>query len=219
MASPAVTSRLGHLNNAAHSLAVNAPSISSYLFSQYNRFAFENELILPDARGQQICGACGNMMILGWTGHISMQTQTPLRQRKKPAKTQRGAINKSESHPIVSKAERRMIYECSLCSRKTEHPIYRRSKQRPSESKRLYAVTLASSQQASAMPASSMASPEPIPGAFKQGSNNASSKKRTKARKQGGLQAMLAKRKEEAAKNDTSGGGFGLDLMDILKSG
>ncbi|KAH0569222.1 hypothetical protein GP486_000039 [Trichoglossum hirsutum] len=44
-------------------------------------------------------------------------------------------------------------------------------------------------------------------------SANASSKKRAKARKQGGLQALLAKKKE----GDEKRGGFGLDLMDLMK--
>jgi hypothetical protein len=44
---------------------------------------------------------------------------------------------------------------------------------------------------------------------------NASSRKRAKFRKQGGLQALLAKSKEA----DTRGSavGFGLDLLDLMK--
>lgn len=44
-------------------------------------------------------------------------------------------------------------------------------------------------------------------------SANASSKKRAKARKQGGLQALLAKKKEGGEQK----GDFGLDLMDLMK--
>lgn len=44
-------------------------------------------------------------------------------------------------------------------------------------------------------------------------SANLSSKKRAKARKQGGLQAMLEKAKQAEAHSS----GFGLDLMDLMK--
>jgi hypothetical protein len=44
---------------------------------------------------------------------------------------------------------------------------------------------------------------------------NASSRKRAKIRKHGGLQALLAKSKE--AGSHSSGGGFGLDLLDFMK--
>ncbi|KAI9679513.1 MAG: hypothetical protein M1817_005535 [Caeruleum heppii] len=45
-------------------------------------------------------------------------------------------------------------------------------------------------------------------------SNSQSSKQRAKARKQGGLHAMLARQKQQQS---TTADGFGLDLMDLMK--
>ena len=104
--------------------------------------------------------------------------------------------------PNPSKA---IIYKCESCSRVTRFPIplpTPRNKTRSLRQTPSSGTGVISASQAKASPTANA----PL-------STNASSKKRAKARKQSGLEAILAKKKSSEAR----GSGFGLDLMDFMK--
>ena len=191
--------RLRFLNDSAHLIAVGSPTTSAVLSSHYNKLLAENDLDLQaskkdqDSRRREVCGACGSLMIPGWSCHV-------IQGNIEPQEAQRA---KRISRKPTSKLEKAKVYSCLRCHRKTVQPIVAR------ESKVILKKSIVSKSQAIQHAAS--AAPASITE-----SANASSKKRAKARKQGGLQAMLAKSKTESL--GPSSGGFGLDLMDLMKS-
>lgn len=199
----ALQARLRFLNDSAHLIAIGSPTTSAVVGSHYDKLLVENDLDLQaskkdqDSRRREVCGACGSLMIPGWSCHV-------IQENMKPKEAQRA---KKMSRKSTSKLEKAKVYSCLRCHRKTVQPVVARESQvllkKPIVSKIQHA--------ASAAPASITEYASATPK-----SANASSKKRAKARRQGGLQAMLAKSKTEPL--GPSSGGFGLDLMDLMKS-
>jgi ribonuclease MRP protein subunit SNM1 len=193
MASPSVSVRLQYLNDSAHLLATTAPSTSAYLMSRCNSLMLDNEVEQTDSYRRQICGACGNIMILGWTGTRHLESLRIGQRKRDRIPTAQGS--KAE----VTKA---IVYKCELCDRRTRinmnTTIARSTKASVSQSlpKKLLNSTL-------------IKTPSPT-------SANASSRKRARARKHGGLQALLAKNKDSGAVGRPCSG-FGLDLLDLMK--
>ena len=202
----ALQARLRFLNDSAHLIAIGSPTTSAVLGSHYDKLLAENDLDLQaskkdqDSRRREVCGACGNLMIPGWSCHV-------VQENIKPKEAQRA---KKISRKPTSKLGKAKVYSCLRCHRKTVQPVVAR------ESKVLLKKPIVLKSQtiqhaASAAPASIAEYASATPK-----SANAGSKKRAKARKRGGLQAMLAKSKTEPL--GPSLGGFGLDLMDLMKS-
>lgn len=203
MATPATSARLKYLNDSAHLLVTSAPGTSTYLMSRCNGLMFDNELDQSDVQKRHVCGACGNIMILGWTGTRELEFQ----KAQKGRRNTRSKVRQS-SNPNV----KTVVYTCERCSRRTRQSIITTTSRSPKTLNIL--LPLKGSQNAPPLRATSLethpAATTPSPA-----SANASSRKRAKIRKQSGLQALLARKKE----TDTRGslGGFGLDLMDLMK--
>ncbi|KZM21797.1 hypothetical protein ST47_g7123 [Ascochyta rabiei] len=181
--------RSNFLREAAHLLAVSAPTTSSFLGTAQDRLIEDAEIELPqrelDALRRGFCGACGNPMIPGWSCRVAHQSEAKrVRKEKKPSKD----LTQSAKH---------VVYTCLRCERQTVQSL----QARPAKH-----VRKAATQKAS----------QPLPEPKQQAkevnkvakSVNASSKDRKKARK-GGLAAMLEKSKSQSS----SQGGF--DLMDF----
>lgn len=196
MASAALLARLRFLSDSAHLLATTAPATSAYLMSQCNGVMFENDLETTEAHRRKACGACGNIMLPGLSSTIRKEIRHSARRKRK------SRMDK----PDHAKQARATVYECSFCHRNTRLllPTTTPTAIRKSSRHNTRAVSL---QSASSSTPSNSQSQSPAPT-----SANASSKKRAKSRKHGGLQALLAK------KNESQRGGFGLDLMDLMKS-
>ncbi len=206
MATPALSARLRYLNDAAHLLTTTSPATSSYMMSQYNKVAFDHDLTLPEARRREVCGACGNIMVIGWSCHA--YPQAGLEKETRPSEGS-SAIRSSEGSPT----RMNMIYECRICNRKTRQGFQKRNneKQRPSRQGTLQSMPSRPIDYAVVTTTSTIQS------SIKPSSVNTGSKRRAKARKQSGLQAMLARAKAENTSSGPSGS-FGLDLMDLMKS-
>lgn len=197
MANNDLSSRLRYLKDSAQMMSSTSPATSAYLMSQVNQLMFDHEIEPSELHRRYACGACGSIMVPGWTSSLEKEViQTKPRRRKSKAVYLRPEKDKAENNTGITS----MLYRCNLCGKNTRHrqpnhsiPAYRRGK------KLAQSVQLAS----------------PVATAEKQssGSANTNSKKRARARKQGGLQALLAAKKE----NGTSNTGFGLDLMDLMK--
>ncbi|KAJ4367287.1 hypothetical protein N0V83_006868 [Neocucurbitaria cava] len=183
--------RTKFLKEAAHALAVSSPAASAFLGSARSNLIEDADLELPskehDAFRREFCGACGNLMIPGWSCKVSMCSQTK-KQDMKP----KSQIKES------TQLRKRTIYNCSRCHRTTTQTVQprpsrplRKSKGRTEPEPMLDNKKLSKEDDAKVLK-----------------SINASSKQRQKARK-GGLQAMLAKNKSQASNQ----GGF--DLMDF----
>jgi RNase P subunit RPR2 len=188
MASAELSARLCYLNDSAHVLAKTAPTTSRHLISRRNALMFENELDPSEAQRRNACGTCGTIMILGWEG--TMQTETQLSRGKK-----------LQPHGQGAKPTKALIYNCETCGRKSRFPL-----NHPSQTNRHRSVSSnsrpISTSQFLTRPNSASSALEAKPG----------SKKRTKARKRGGLEALLASRKIGPESS-----GFGIDLMDLMK--
>lgn len=194
MADLELAARLRYLNESAHFLAKSAPTTSKYLVSQCNSLMFDHEIEQPDLSKRGSCSACGSIMILGSEGKLEVKSQC-LR-KKLIRKRAKGA----------SSVEKAMIYTCGSCNKMTRH--------------RLDPAPVASRSKNGAAQHGAVSKTNPLPtqnlttaNTIGTSSTNASSKKRAKNRKLGGLGALLAKQKA----SQTGPSGFGLDLMDLMK--
>ncbi|KAI9770585.1 MAG: hypothetical protein M1840_003176 [Geoglossum simile] len=210
MAPDSVVARLRYLDGAAHLLSVESPAVSAQLLSQYNTTASENELNPSDARKRSVCGACGNIMVPGWTCNVRSQRSGRKKGSKRSLEKRRSSRSQKTGPSSVPGAngiemnELEMVYECRVCGRATRQTLPKNPPpRRPARNTSPITGPLAPAKH---LGADAIEPPKPA-------AANASSKKRAKARKQGGLQALLAKRKEVAEQTAD----FGLDLMDLMK--
>ncbi|KFX98157.1 hypothetical protein O988_04489 [Pseudogymnoascus sp. VKM F-3808] len=201
-AAGALSAQLKYLTDAAHLMAFTAPNCSSHLMSRCNLMMFSNEIDQSDTRRRHVCGGCGNIMIPGWTSTVNNEVQRPPKSRK---------TLKRKASAITQATERSMVYTCNRCKRETRHVI--NTAPLPRVDPRRAAQPRLASGEGPERPSSTTQSQAGTPTAP---SANASSKKRAKSRKQGGLQALLAKNKEAS---HSSGSGFGLDLLDLMNHG
>ncbi|OAL50341.1 hypothetical protein IQ07DRAFT_599478 [Pyrenochaeta sp. DS3sAY3a] len=183
--------RAAFLQEAAQLLAVSSPSISAALGSARGRLIEDADLqIAPkeyEAFRRECCGACGSLMIPGWSCQVSVQSQHT-RRGNKPKGTTKRSVN----------ADKKTIYACLRCHRETILEIPQRPAHRVKDSK--------AHTDAKSIPILREARSTEEPAKVTK-SINATSKQRQKDRK-GGLQAMLDKSK---AQNTQSG----FDLMDF----
>lgn len=183
--------RTKFLQEAAHALAVSSPAASTFLGTARSNLIEDADLELTsrehDAFRREFCGACGNLMIPGWSCKVSTCSQ-PEKQDTKPK-----SRIKESTHLRKS-----TVYNCLRCHRTTTQKV----QPRPSKPLRK------SKGRTEPEPMLDNKKPSKEDDAKVLKSINASSKQRQKARK-GGLQAMLAKNKSQASNQ----GGF--DLMDF----
>ncbi|KAF2747252.1 hypothetical protein M011DRAFT_458539 [Sporormia fimetaria CBS 119925] len=186
--------RLKYLRDAAQLLSVASPTTAANLNATRIRLARERlvETEGPtkewDALCREACGACGNMLIPGWSCKVSMRSlgKKDLKQRK-------------DTSAVVHE-ERAMVYSCLRCGRDTTQglpPKPTRRLRRPGRHAK------------GSTPASEIKNQNMEDSTKVVKSVNSSSKQRAKARK-GGLQAMLAKSKNQSSASS------GLDLMDFM---
>lgn len=203
MASPAISARLKYLNDSAHLLAMSAPATSAYLMSRCHRLMFDNDLDQTSAQKRHVCGACGNIMILGWTSTIQLEAVRARKGKHNATCTLRRPSNEKV---------KTIVYTCELCNRQTRQSI-NTTIPKASQTQNIIPRPKASQIATPVKVLSSDTYPATrTPGSA---SANASSRKRAKIRKQSGLQALLAKNKELDTRG--SAGGFGLDLLDLMK--
>lgn len=170
--------RANYLREAAHLLAVSSPSACAVLGAAKARLIEDSKVEVPprewDAIRRETCGACGVLMIPGWSCQISSRTG-PEKRRHKGKKD----LKDSET------AGTNMIYRCLRCNRKTEQTLQPQAR-RNMKKVRTVTTTL------EIRPSKKEDDTRPK-------NANASSKQRQKARK-GGLQAMLEKNKSQTSK-------------------
>lgn len=168
----------------------------------------------PGPRYRGMCNACGSTLIPGWSCQVDREYAIHSVVRKRKDRRAR------RTAPAQSGISKTMVYHCLHCNSKIRQAVRNPSRSRalPRGSKAVIPPTSVrlSTEINSSSGHSASATPPPQTGGSTPPTVNAGSKKRAKARKQSGLQAMLAKSKTEAAA--TAGGGFGFDLMDFMKT-
>jgi RNase P subunit RPR2 len=191
-------SRLDFLKEAAHLLAIQSPTTSAAMGAAHDKLLMAQEVDLEaptkewNALRREVCGACGNLLVPGWSCKVIHQTRS-----RNVIKKEKGGMSKSNSSV---KPEKDVVYSCLRCNRKTIHALLPRSSKhtRPKTHK----IGLGSHLDASVQREKDT---EVVTK-----SANANSKQRKKTRK-GGLQALLDKNKTQPS------GSLGLDLMDFMQ--
>ncbi|CAL5873165.1 uncharacterized protein PFLUO_LOCUS7434 [Penicillium psychrofluorescens] len=177
------------LTDAAESLSLSSPSTAAYLLATHTQILFQESKPLTSRQREHYCGACGSIRQAQWT----KKTEIP------PRKT-------------VALSGGATVYQCLRCHRRTVNP---RKKAAPAKAiPRAVAATAAPSLQVAtpigaSSPQTSQATSDSADTQPSNAADNVSSKKRAKARKHGGLQALLASKQRSQPSSS-------LDLLDFL---
>lgn len=193
MPSPWLEARLRFLHNSSRLLQSAAPSTSAHLMLERNIVAEQHERVLDQSQLKDICRACGTILI----AHSTSKTEildSPFAGRIAKRGGFAGRKSGTEKH------------ECLACRRVTTRPVVK-SQQKFEKERRPLNL---------GQPSKLVISPSKSDVTEAENSTpaNASSKRRAKARKQGGLQAMLEKSKGSTSQS----AGMSLDLMDFMKN-
>lgn len=197
-----MNARLKYLHEAAHVLSTQAPTTSAILGAQFISLTHRAGLELPVSQRQEICGGCGSPLLPGW----SCETSIGNCPRKK--------VSSSTSHirntPPSTASPKIKIYKCRRCHRETRLFMQNRSK---TKLKSVKASSVVPGPVTRELTGSATASSANVPALPRTSSlQEAANKKRSRNRKQTGLQALLAKNKADTVELSR-----GLDLMDFMK--
>lgn len=205
MTDTSTKARLNFLATSAYFYSSTAPSTSAHLMQERNHIALNHNITLKQTDPQRACKACGTIQITGQNSKTTiLNTQTPKKPHLKSTK---------DTTPTNPEKKKQMISQCLVCRRSTNltpkylsNPSIRDNKKD------------AQSQARSSLTTQSLGSEFKGKEVFVQqgqsrSSENSNSKKRAKARKQSGLQAMLDKSKVSQIRSSEPG----LDLMDFMK--
>jgi transposase len=195
---PPEAPQLRFLSEAANLLASQSPSTAAHLFSVHTHILHEELKPLNIRQRKHHCGGCGS---------IRQSKCSQVTQVKPKAKSR--VISKMDT----TSAGGATVYKCLRCNQRTIHPRKRISKPLSKAPSRVSTST------ASPIPTTTRSTPvesstlQALPSTTTESAplkkaDNANSKKRAKARKQGGLQALLASKKNTQPS---------LDLFDFLQ--
>lgn len=212
--------RLSFLRSSADHFALVAPVTSSFLSAQTPRLLAKlddnSKFKKQYQKSRHSCAACGNLFVPVATYRATIETSTSQRHHK-------NTFKRVQARP----PKKVQITECLKCNSVVRLPVDPppsfRSKARsrtqeaevstldsaPAKAKSIVPILKSTSKPG---PSKSMDATPMETVALKP---NKSAKDRAKARKKGGLQAQLDKSKT----NSSTGGGFGLDLMDFMSNG
>lgn len=206
MTSSEANLRLQFLQNSAGLLCASSVATSGHLMLQHNRILHEAFKSIKSRQHQAWCGSCGFPRQARFTKTVRPKSTT----------------KKGRVRPASVASREVIIYKCLRCASRTIEA-------RAAQPRSLQTIQTTNGSTVNGRDISnangSIDSPSsrPLPsrpveaaaeGSTKTMSENASSKKRAKARKQGGLQALLASKQ----RSDNSGpSASSLDLMDFLQ--
>lgn len=180
--------RLNFLRDSASSLGTTSPSTAAYLMGVHNRILFDDLKPLNPRQQESCCSACGTIR----TAETNKTIHIKKKKSKQPSTSSGGTT----------------IYQCLRCHRRATKP----QRKEPLRSKAPKVSNSALDQSTtSTKPANETAAQTQVPTATSRTTDNASSKKRAKARKQGGLQALLASKQQSQPSSSS------LDLFDFLQ--
>ncbi len=183
--------------SACHYLVI-APATSAHLMLQRNHEAADNSLPLQ-VEGSRACSACGTILIPGSTSQTSIvhekATKTKVRTKKHGKEDRAGTPTKF------------VRVDCLICHRYEKKPL------QGSSGTNIKKPSVRNTRTVPSVSGFADKEPSDMPQSARVGTASASSKQRAKARKHGGLQAMLEKTKASV----NSSPGFGLDLLDLMK--
>ena len=203
----AVDTRLKFLTSAALLYAPSATAISAHLMLQCIQVADENERPLDiKAPNDVVCRACGTVSM----GNCGADTPL-LRHRRDELSLDTSKIESSEKATASSPE---LELRCSACHRYLRQPVAATEKSSGTRSLKQQPFALSGEKDIHCLDNTATGIMKPLKGVHANLSVNASSKQRAKARKQGGLHAML----EQSRKRQQSNVPGSLDLMDFMRA-
>jgi RNAse P Rpr2/Rpp21/SNM1 subunit domain len=208
------------LNHSGHLLARQSPLVAANLYSEGTRLSVENEEAISWSRRVQVCGRCGTSLTPGETSEVGIASG----KKKWEAGERKGLKPSSSNEGVTALVPKTLIVKCLVCKSRESHPLQREDKAKVKVRGHLVGKSTPN-QVPSSLPASearatttsttrsSNSTPPSIATTTK-----ISSKKRSRAGKQKGLQALLSKNKGLLAKHeqDTTTS-TGLDLLDLMR--
>lgn len=212
MSQPA-PARLDFLKASARLLSQQSPSTSAHLMTMHNSIVLHDKSSrLPVKDQMEACPSCGSVRIPGVNSRVFTRTQTPPKTARNVHKSR--PKEPSQDAGQCQSVQKCLIYECLRC----RHEVVQRIPQpaRPIQRKRRSpTATETSSSTSQKIPLRAAKNPaeklESGSATSKTDSENSSSKKRAKMRKQKGLLASLATQKQTKPSGS-------LDLLDFLQS-
>ena len=198
MAIEAMEAKIKFLDASACHYSVIAPATSAHLMLQRNSEAADISIPLQ-VEGTRACRACGTVLIPGSTSRTSIVCEKPTKTRIRSRE-----LGKHDRAGTPMKSVR---VDCLICHRYEKKPLQGSGGTNTKKPSVLNTRTIPS------VTGSADKEPLDMPQFARVGTASASSKQRAKARKHGGLQAMLEKTKASV----NSSPGFGLDLLDLMK--
>lgn len=207
MPNEAADAKIRFLEATARHYASSAPETSAHLMAQRNIEAADNGLSPSRNQSNGSCKGCGSILLPGWTSRTSII--------RKGGKVKVQSKKKPRSN--ASDLDRYLRVDCLICYRYEERPLQglKPKSKHPLQISSEQALVGSGPQQPPSQIHDSSAASADQAQASKPLATNTNSKKRAKARKPGGLQAMLEKSKASTGPSS----GFGLDLMDLMKQG
>jgi hypothetical protein len=201
MASTELEARLRFLEQASETLAVSAPTVSSFIRASKREVAVSREAE-PSTPGN-VC-ACGQLLLIGWSCEV----------------VRSGEYKQTRQQRISGKTPTTKCVQCSACGTENTIQHHKRQKKDTSKSSEKVKEVKANIAVAAKQPTPSILPeqiPVPSPLPSKDPTPEVTQAKpavRRKARgKNASLQALLAAKKPEAPKPS----GYGLDFMDFMK--
>ena len=198
MAIEAMEAKIKFLDASACRYAVVAPATSAHLMLQRNSEAAVNSVPLQ-IEGSRACRACGTILIPGSTSRTSIV-------REKATKSRIRSIEHGKDGRAGTPVKSLRI-DCLKCHRYKKKPL------QDSGGTNIKKPSVLKAQTVPSVSGSADEKPSDMTQSARVGTASAGSKQRAKARKHGGLQAMLEKTKVSV----NSSQGFGLDLLDLMK--
>ncbi|KAL1959137.1 hypothetical protein VTO42DRAFT_2924 [Malbranchea cinnamomea] len=206
------SSRLDFLKNSAQALHADSPSTAAYLLATHSQLIIDQGKALTPNQTRQFCPACGSIRLPGWTSTV-FTTQ------KKRKKDRRSGKTADATEPSSRSPGSRIVYRCLRCDRHVIQPLQKPTRFTNKQPQNTVTSSSISQTTLSPTPASPIAPPAVQSSLSnltdeKKRSENASSKRRAKSRKNQGLLAMLAANKQESRSHTPSAS---LDLLDFLQ--
>jgi len=202
MVSTDVEARLRFLEQASETLAVSAPTVSSFIRASKREVAISHEV--GTSNPENVCSACGRLLLIGWSCEV----------------VRSGKHRQTRQQRISGKTSTTKCVQCSACGTENRIQHHKRRKtgppQLPKQAKETKPeISVPAEQPTPATLPERTPVPSPLPS--KEPTPEITQAKpavRRKARgKNASLQALLAAKKPEAPKPS----GYGLDFMDFMK--
>lgn len=196
--------RIKYLAASAQLYSQIAPETSAHLMLQCGNVAASNDISFKMPDSQRACSACGTILISGWTSRTSVADyQKNKKRRLKPRSERKGTTDERTKFVMT---------QCLVCLQSTSSHLEHAAGHGPTRKQTfmsqaaLLEATLSPSRVTGQAGEAIQEHQIPLPA-------NLASKKRARARKQSGLQAMLQKSKNTNKEAPSPM----LNLMDFMK--